>query len=114
MRLGHAELMNRACGISWDARDERQLVPELWTAVYPGKVKELSLAGCAVGEVKDFRGAPEAAAVPYPSVMPESIPNAVGARQTHRGREDAGAGRWDFCLRLRFTDLLMDEFEGVV
>ncbi|KAI9895366.1 hypothetical protein PsorP6_018703 [Peronosclerospora sorghi] len=73
MRLGHAELMNRACGIPWDDldRDERQPVPGLWTAVDPGKVKELGLSGCAVGEVEDFRGDPEAAAVPYPSMMPE-------------------------------------------
>ncbi|KAI9916570.1 hypothetical protein PsorP6_016842 [Peronosclerospora sorghi] len=132
--------MNRAYGIPWDdlARDERQPVPELWTAIDPEKVKELALAGCAVGEVEDFRGSPEADAVPYPSVMPEvrsryvderqdavadqaisgrkksSIPNEVGARQTHRGRDDAGAGRWDVCLGLRFPELLMDEFEGVV
>ncbi|KAI9907334.1 hypothetical protein PsorP6_016607 [Peronosclerospora sorghi] len=46
--------------------------------------------------------------------MPESIPNAVGARQTHRGREDSGAGHWDVCLGLRFPEILMDEFEGVV
>ncbi|KAI9895149.1 hypothetical protein PsorP6_018972 [Peronosclerospora sorghi] len=120
MYLGHAVLMNRACGIPWDdlARDERQPVSELWTEVDPGKVKELSLEGCAVGEVEDFRGAPEAAVVPYPSVMPEVRSRYVDERQAavavkppvgEKIREALGN-----LLGPALSELLMDEFEGVV